>query len=148
MDKRTKNLLIIAGVGLALYYIARRTAAKISIGGAGVRLHKVGLSEIEFRIDLSVLNESQVPATVTGFLGQIYYGLNPLGTVELIKPTDIPGFGPASIPFTAKISAVSALQQIYSIVTNPPVDWSKFSIRGTLLVQGLPVDINQKLLAA
>lgn len=148
MNKRTKNLLIIAGIGVALYYLAMRTAAKISIGGAGVRLHKVGLSEIELRVDLSVLNESQIPATVTGFLGQIFYAGNPIGIVQLIKPTDIPGFGPAVVPFAAKISAVSALQQIYSIVTNPPVDWSKFTIGGTLLVQGLPVDINQKLLAA
>lgn len=149
MDKRTRNALFIAaGIGIILYYVARRTAAKISVGNAGVRIHKLSLSDIELRIELPVINESQVPATVTGFLGQIFYGTSTIGVVQLQQPTDIPGFGQINIPFSAKISVVSALQQVYAILTNPPVDWSKFSIRGTLLVQGLPISIDQKLLAA
>jgi len=148
MNKRTKNLLIIAGIGVALYYIAQRTAAKISIGNAGVRIQKLSLNEIELRILLPVINESQIPATVTGFLGQIFYGLNSIGVVQLLQPADIPGFGQAIVQFSAKISVLSAAQQVYDIITHPPVDWSKFNIKGTLLVQGLPISIDQKLLAA
>lgn len=148
MDKRTRNLLIIAGLGFVVFYIARRTAAKISVGNAGVRIHKLTFSDVELRIDLPVINESQVPATVTGFLGQIFYGPDTIGVVQLQQPTSIPGFGQVNIPFSAKISVVSALQQVYGILINPPVDWSKFSIKGTLLVQGLPITIDQKLLAA
>lgn len=148
MNKRTKNLLIIAGIGFALYYIARRTAAKISIGNAGVRVQNISFNEIELRVLLPVINESQIPATVTGFLGQIFYGLNSIGTVQLLQPTNIPAFGPAVVQFSARISTISAAQQIYDIITKPPVDWSKFNIKGTLLVQGLPIDINQQLLAA
>lgn len=148
MSKSTKNLLLVAGIGIALFLLVRRTVAKISIGTAGVRIHKLNLNEIVLRIDLPVLNESQIPATVTGFLGQIFYGAAPVGVVQLLSPTPIPGFGQTTVQFQAVISSISALQQIYQILQNPPIDWNKFTIRGTLLVKGLPVDIDQKLLAA
>lgn len=148
MSKSTRNILVLAAIGIGLFLLVRRTVAKISVGSAGVRIHKVSLSEIVLRIDLPIINESQIPATVSGFLGQIFYGLNPIGVVQLLHPKDIPGFGQTIVQFQATISAVSAAQQIYEIVTNPPIDWNKFSIRGTLLVKGLPVDIDQKLLAA
>lgn len=148
MDKRTNNLLLIAGIGVAIYYFAQRTAAKISIGNAGVRIHKISFSNIELRIDLPVLNESQVPATVSAFLGQIFYKMTQIGVVTLIKPTDIPGFGQTSIQFRADISTISAGQAIYQILSNPPIDWKLFRIRGTLRVGPLPIGIDQSLIAA
>lgn len=149
MDKQTKKqilwgLLIFGGI----YMLARRTAAKITVGTAGVRVHKLSLSNIELRVDLPVINESQIPATVTGFLGQILYGATQIGVVELMKPTDIPGFGQITVPFRANISTISAGQAIYSILSNPPVDWSQFRVRGTLQVGPLPIDIDQPLVAA
>lgn len=147
MSKNILNLLVVAGIGIALFFLVRRTVAKISVGSAGVRVHKLNLSEIILRIDLPVINESQIPATVTGFLGQIFYGDYQVGVVQLLHQVDIPGFGQAMVQFQANISVVSALQQIYEILTKPPIDWSKFRIRGTLRIGPLPVDIDQKLLA-
>ncbi len=149
MDKKTQRtwLFIALGIGL-VYFIGRRTAAKVSIGAAGVRIHKITLNGIQLRIDLPVINESDIPAPISAFLGQIYYGANAIGLVQLAQPVTLPGFGQAIVPFSADMSLVTLGQQLYDIISNPPVDWSKFSIKGTLKIGPVPVDVNEKLLAA
>jgi len=148
MDKQTRNYLLIGGFIYVAYLFAKRTAAKISIGNAGVRVHSINLGNIQLRIDLPVLNESQIPASVDGFLGQIFYGANSIGTVTLLQSSDIPSFGQTMVKFRADISTISAGLQILQILQNPPIDWQMFRIKGTLLVGPLPIDIDQKLVAA
>lgn len=147
-NKKLQTTLTWLGIGLLVFLIARRTAAKISIGGASVRIHKLTFDGVELRIDLPVINESDIPAPVSAFLGQIYYGINPIGLVTLVNPVDLPGFGQKVITFAAKLSLLAIGQQVYSILTNPPVDWTKFRIQGTLKIGPLPIDINEPLTAA
>lgn len=149
MDKKTQRSILwgLLLVGI-VYYIGKRTAAKISIGSAGVRIQKISIGGIQLRIDLPVINESDIPAPVSAFLGQIFYGANPIGLVQLVQPVQVPGFGQVIVPFKADMSLVSLGQQLYDIISKPPVDWSKFSIRGTLKIGPLPIDVNEKLLAA
>ena len=148
MDKNVKNALMVGGVLVLVYLIAKRTAAKVTIGNPGVRIHKISFNGIELRIELPVLNESDIPAPVSAFLGQIYYGANPLGLVQLVQPVDLPGFGQAIVPFSAKLSLVSVGQQVYDMLRNPPIDWTKFSIKGTLKIGPIPVSVDEKLAAA
>ena len=149
MDKKTlKTVVIVGGALLLVYLIAKRTAAKVTVGNPGVRLHKITLNGIELRIELPVLNESDIPAPISAFLGQIYYGANPIGLVKLLHPVDLPGFGQAIVPFSTQLSLVTLGQQLYDMLRNPPIDWSKFSVKGTLKIGPVPVGIDQQLLAA
>ena len=157
-NKTVRNVLIIGGIGYLLYMLANRTLGKISYGGPSMRIHKVTFDGIEFRILLPIINESDIPVTVSGFIGQVFYNGASLGTVTLVQPTDLPGFGQQTIEFKMVSGLVGSAYEIVNILTNgnpfnfksidyANVDWKKFTIKGTLKVGKLPVDINTQLLA-
>lgn len=157
-NKTVRNALIFGGIAYLIYWISQRTLAKITYGSPAMRIHKVSANGVEFRIFLPIINESDIPVTVSGFIGQIFYNTGSLGTVTLVRPTDLPGFGQATIEFSMVSGLLGTAYELLNILTdgNPfdfknvdykKVDWSKFTIRGTLKVGKIPVDINTKLLA-
>ena len=122
-----------------------------------MRVHKLTLSGVEFRILLPIINESDIPVTVSGFIGQVFYKTGSLGTVTLVNPVDLPGFGQETIEFKMISGLVGSAYELLNILTNGKplelneidyknVNWSLFTIRGTLKVGKFPVDINTKLL--
>lgn len=153
MDRQTRNIFMLGIIGVGVFLLARRTATKISIGSAGVRIHKINFDGVELRIELPVINESDFPAPVSAFLGQVYFGNTAIGLVQLQQPVQLPGFGQAIVPFRANLSLLSIGTTVWDIIQQSDgnaknIDWSKFSIRGTLKVGPLPIDVNEKLLAA
>lgn len=158
-NKRTRKILIVGGViALLLYWLSKRTINKITIGSPTMRVHKVSLSGIEFRILLPIINESDVPVDVTGFIGQVFYNAGSLGVVNLVSPVSLPGFGQQTIEFSMKSGYLGTALELLNILTggNPldlksikysNVDWSLFTIKGTLKVEGVPVDIQAQLMA-
>ena len=156
-NKRIRNIIIIGGIGYLLYTLLNRTLKKVSYGSPSMRIHKVNLSGIEFRISLPIINESDIPVDVTGFIGQVYYQSSSLGTVTLLNPVSLPGFGQQTIEFKMVSGLVGTAYEIVNILTNghpfdfgsidySNVDWKKFTIKGTLKVGRIPVDINTTLL--
>lgn len=122
-----------------------------------MRVHKVTLNGVEFRIFLPIINESDIPAPVSGFIGQVYYQNGSLGTVTLVNPVEIPGFGQTTIEFRMVSGLIGTALELLNILTNgnplnfkdinyKNIDWSKFTIKGTLKVGRLPVDVNTPLL--
>ena len=156
-NKTVRNLLIAGGIGYILYLIFQRTIAKISYGAPTMRIHKVTGNGIEFRIFLPIINESDIPAPVSGFIGQVFYKGGSLGTVTLVQPVELPGFGQTTIEFKMESGLVGTAFELLNILTNgnplnykdidyKNIDWSQFTIKGTLKVGKIPVDVNTKLL--
>lgn len=165
MSKSAKRILTIAAVGIAAYYalqwFTRRTVAKISYAAGGFRVHKIDFSSVEFRIGMTVTNESDVPATVTGFLGRLVYAwpdkpASVLGDLTLVEPKEIPGFGRVDLEFRMVSGLFGAGFEILNILTDGhPTDFSaidysrvamnRFKILGTLKVLGFPVDVDSTL---
>lgn len=156
-NKTIRNVLIVGGIGYLLYLLVNRSLNKISYGAPTMRIHKVNLSGIEFRILLPIINESDIPVTVSGFIGQVFYRTGSLGTVTLVQPVELPGFGQQTIEFRMVSGLVGTAYELLNVLTNgnpldlskinySNVDWSLFTIKGTLKVGKLPVDINTKLL--
>jgi len=123
-----------------------------------MRIHKVTLGGIEFRILLPIINQSDIPLTVSGFIGQVLYKTGSLGTVTLVNPTNIPSFGQATIEFKMESGFVGSAYELLNILTNGHpfdlnaidyklIDWSQFTIVGTLKAGKIPIDIKTKLLA-
>ena len=157
-NRRIRNIFIVGGIGYLLFLLLKRSVNKISYGTPTLRIHKVSVRDgIEFRILLPIINESDIPVTVSGFIGQLFYNAASMGTVTLIQPTELPGFGQKSIEFKMVSGLLGSGYELLNILTNgnpldlskvkyENVDWSQFAIRGTLKVGGIPVDINTKLL--
>lgn len=156
-SKQVRNGLIVAGILALLYYISKRTINKISVGSPAVRIHTINLNGIELRVDLPIMNESDIPVDVTAFLGQLLYGASSLGTLTLVRPASLPGFGQSIIEFSLKSGLVGSAYELLNILTKgdpmnmSKIDWSnvdtsQFSVKGTLKVGRIPIDINTKLL--
>lgn len=156
-NKRTKTIVVIGLAAGLLYWLSQRTIALISVGTPSMRIHKVTLNEIEMRITLQVMNQSDVPAPVSSFLGALYYDNSSLGTLTLVNPVMLPGFGQTTLEFRLVSGLFGTAYEIVNILTNgnplnfgninySNVDWSKFQIRGTLKVGRLPVPVAAKLL--
>ena len=142
----TLGLVAIGGYFL-LQYIAARTARKISYGSPSLSIWSLKGGNVEFRIKLPILNESDVPAKVTGFLGQIFYSQNVVGQVSLINPVDIPGFGNAIVEFRMIVGLGGAAYQLYQILqSGQPLSAANLKIIGTLKINHLPIDVNTPLI--
>lgn len=158
MAKNTvRNFLIIGGIVGLFYWLSKRTMDKISIGSPSMRVHKVSVSGIEFRILLPIINESDVPVDITGFIGQVFYNAGSLGVVNLVSPVSLPSFGQQTIEFSMKSGYLGTALELLNILTNgnpldlgsinyKNVNWSLFTIKGTLKVEGLPLDIQAQLM--
>ncbi len=156
--KQTRNLLIIGLIAGAILWIGQRTVALISFGSPSMRIQKVTLNGIEMRITLPVMNQSDIPAPVSAFLGDLLYNGSSLGVLSLVNPVTLPGFGQTTLEFRLVSGLLGTAYEIVNILTNGDpiggwkninynnVDWSKFTLRGTLKVGALPVPVNTKLL--
>jgi hypothetical protein len=152
--KGNNNKIIIIALALAAvgYYLYQQTT-RIIIGGASPRVHKINLNGVELRIDLTVINESNLNVDVQNFLGRLMYGPAQLGIVSQVRPVRLTPFQTGIIEFQAKIEWVSVALEFQDEVralinsgTNN-IDWSKFRILGTLKAENVSIPINEKLLA-
>lgn len=148
-------------LGGALYWLSRRTLNKITYSAGSLRIHKITLSGIEFRIKMTVLNQSDIPAPVSAFLGQLLYmkpGAAPavIGQLQLVNPVDLPGFGQADLEFSMKSGLFGTAFELINILTNGDptnfnaikyenIDWRQFAIVGTLKVGPAPITVNTRL---
>jgi hypothetical protein len=149
-----KNIFFITLLFGAAYWFLIRAPKKVSFGTPALRLHKLG-NPLVFYISLPIINESDVAVDVNGFIGQLFYGVEPLGLITLVSAESIPGFGTAFIQFKAEVGLVGAGLFLYNKITDsedPLKDWktildvSQFSIRGTIKLGPLPISINEQLL--
>lgn len=163
MEKGTRNFLLVALVGGIIWYFTKQTG-RFDIGAP--TLSKVGLegSGIRINVKIPILNRSDISGEVQGFLGQLLYGTNALGTIQLKTPVVIPARSTSNPEFTMVLSYFSLGMEMLTVFSNllniqlpggpppdptqPKIDVSKFRIMGTLYLSGVPIDINESLFPA
>jgi hypothetical protein len=159
MNRKTAILLAI-GVGF-LWWFTKRTIAAITYSAGSFRVHKITFSELEFRVGMTITNRSDIPASISAFIGNLYYQnpngvVSDLGFLQLVHPAQLPGFGQVNLEFSLKTGLLGTGFELLKILTNGnPTDISKvdyrnidpkrFLIVGTLKVGELPVDIKTNL---
>lgn len=147
-------------VGGVLWYLTNQSK-KFDIGGASISRIKLEGNGIRVNIKLAILNRSDFTAVVQGFLGQIFYGTNSLGTVTLQGgPQEIPSFQTSNIEFTALISYAGVGLELWNWLkfqvpgqspeenqNTQVVNWEDFSVRGTLRISDIAVEIASPIFA-
>lgn len=161
---RAKNtLLSVAVVGLVLLFLFKQTV-KIDVGSPSVSFLQLSGNGLRLNVKLPILNRSDFSYPIEGFLGLLVYGSTALGNVTLKQPLVIPARSHAEPEFTALIDWGALGTEAYGLLKSAgvvdwllskiglgdpasikPVSWNAFSIRGTLYVGGIAVDINQKI---
>lgn len=167
MAKQSNLLWLLLGGG-ALWYFFRQ-GARVDVGNPGVSSVKIRNGALNIEIEIPILNRSDLQYKVQGFLGSILYAGNPIGIINMPAPVIIPPRSQANPRFTAVIKWTDLSQPVLQVLQGAGVmqwlgdlvgmdipggtpnpntglmNWNKFSIRGTLFVDNLKVDINQSL---
>lgn len=163
-----KNTLLWVALGAGVVWYFFRQTTRIDVGNAGVSSVKLRNGAVNIEISLPILNRSDLNYTVQGFLGTLLYKDTPVGNITMPQAVKIPSRGQAAPKFLASIRladlsgpVLQLLQQtgvtkwlgdligidLGGSAANPSalMAWNQFSIRGTLYVDNLKVDINQSL---
>lgn len=149
-------------VGYVAWWFYRQSL-RIDVGNASISRVKLEGNGIRINLKLPIMNRGDLRTTVQGFLGQIFYGPNPIGTVTLVQPVVIEPNAVSQPEFTAVLTYASVGYEVISAIltrfnlpgaTPPPSDGSSsappvrledFRIRGTLRVADLVIDLNQPI---
>lgn len=165
MAKKGKNTLLVMLLigGIALYLF--KQSVKIDVGTPSVSFLQASGNGLKITVKLPLLNRSEFTYPIEGFLGQMFYQGNALGTITLKEPVKILARASGFPEFVANVGWGSLATEAYDILnktgvvkwlmekagvpsTTPqttPINWTDFRIKGTLYVGGVAVDIDQKL---
>lgn len=168
---KTRQIVIAAGVGLVLWYLITQTK-RVDIGAASISRLKIEGGGLRLNILLPIINRSDFPVPVSGFLGRLLYNGIEVGSVQQTGAVQLAPRAVTPIEFTTLISflglatstpmlsILNSLAKKYLNVSLPgiPTDQvltgsvltqalSALRVQGTLYVGSLGIDINQPLTA-
>lgn len=168
---KTKQVVITAAVGLLLWYLVTQTQ-RFDIGAASVSRLKLETGGIRINVKLPIINRSDFPVPVSGFLGRLLYNGVEIGSLAQVAPVTltprsvgIPEFttvisyaGLATgTPLLALLNTLAKKLLGISIPGIPntevldgttlPKMLSAMRIVGTVYVGSIGIDINQPLTA-
>lgn len=168
---KTKPVVIALVVGVALYYLVTQTK-RVDIGAASISSLKLAASGVRINIRLPIINRSDFPVPVSGFLGRLLYNGIEIGSVQQLAPVQLAPRAVTVPEFTTTISYIgvatstpllgilNTLSKKFLNVSLPgvPTDavltagglaqaLSALRIQGTLYVGQIGIDINEPLTA-
>ncbi len=166
---KRKDLLLAVGVGLLLWYLVKQTS-RFDVGTASISDVAFTGSGIRINVKLPILNRSDIPIPIDGFLGRLLYNGSEIGLLNLVQPITIAARGTSVPEFSTTISylglaigtpllkLLNTLLRMGTGVSIPGIPDSEvvdintlpallraMRVQGTLYVGGLGVDINQPL---
>lgn len=157
MNRKFVTFGIIAGI---VWYLSRQ-AVRIDVGSPSISFLKLAGAGVELNVKLPVLNRSDFNYTVQGFLGQFLFNGDPLGTITLNQPIQIPAHGTSSPEFSTTIGYAAIVGPLSALIQKTlgfpvpgvaPVDpaakppsLSMLRVKGTLYVSDLSIDIDEPL---
>ena len=169
MNKSTKTILVVAAVGLGLWYFVSQSR-RIDVGAASVSRLKLEGGGVRLNIQLPIINRSDFNVPVSGFLGRLLYNGAEIGTVQQVAGATLLSRRTSILEFTTLISylgvatstpllgILNSLAQEYLNISLPgipndtPTDASVLTtslkslrIVGTLYVGQVGIDINEPL---
>lgn len=166
VSKRT--IFIGVAVGVALWYLTTQTR-RVDIGAAGISWIGREGANVRINVRIPVINRSDFPVSITGFLGALLYNNSQIGTTTLVSQTTLAPRSETSLEFstvvsilsvatsTPLISILNALAKKLLGVSIPglpaetidantlPAALKALRIRGTLYLGAVGIDINEPL---
>lgn len=168
---KAKPIVIALVVGGVLWYLLTQTK-RVDIGTASISRLKLEGGGLRLNVRLPIINRSDFPVPVSGFLGRLLYNGLEIGSLQQVAPVTLAPRAVSTPEFTTVISyaglltstpllgILNSLAKKYIGVSLPgiPSDQvltageltnalSALRIQGTLYVGSLGIDINESLTA-
>lgn len=166
-----RNILIALAVGGTLWYLVTQTK-RVDIGAASISRLKIEGSGVRINIKLPIINRSDFPVPVSGFLGRLLYNGVEIGSVQQTAPVQLAPRAVTIPEFTTVISFIgvatstpllgilNTLAKKFLNISLPGIPSDQvltagaltqalgaLRIQGTLYVGQIGIDINEPLTA-
>jgi len=171
MKLNTRTVVIAGVVGLALWYLVGQTK-RIDVGAASISRLKLQAGGVRLNIKLPIINRSDFPVPVSGFLGRLLYNGLEIGSLQQVAPVTLQPRSVSIPEFTTVISYIGVATStpllgilnslafkylgisLPGISTGEVLDASILAnslkalrIQGTLYVGQIGIDIDESLTA-
>ena len=142
MKLNTRTILITGAVGLALYYLVTQTK-RIDVGAASISRFKLEGSGVRLNVKLPIINRSDFPVPVSGFLGRILYNGIEIGNLSQVAPVTLQPRSVSTPEFTTKISylGVATSTPLLAILNTLAARYIGFSLPGAGSVEVLDASV-------
>lgn len=161
--------IVIGGAVIALLWYFLTQSKRVDVGAAAISRLNLEGANLRINVKLPIINRSDIPVPITGFLGSLLYGDAQIGTTTLTGQGTLAGRSQTALEFTTVVSLLSvalstpllsilnALAKKYLNVALPgvpadPLDANTLPnavkairIRGTLYLGALGIDIDEPL---
>ena len=167
MSKTTKTILIIGVVGVALWYFTTQ-ARRVDVGAAAISRLRLEGANLRINVKIPVINRSDFPVPISGFLGNLLYNGAPIGTTTLVSQATLQGRSQTTLEFSTSVSLLgvatstpllnllNSLAAKYLSISLPGLPTTTqgvdlvnainaIRIRGTLYLGAVGFDINEPL---
>lgn len=142
--KKTNWPLIIGFVaiaGFAIYSFASKVTSNVFVKKVTARNFKVGWTGITGQIVMEIQNNSDVVASITGFIGKLIYADSPLADLAIQSPVTIQKGTSTIIPVNVEVNFAQLPTSIVQIISSGQY-LSSLRVKGNLMGYGITVPID------
>jgi len=168
---KAKPIVIALVVGGVLWYLLTQTK-RVDIGAASISRLKLEGGGLRLNVRLPIINRSDFPVPVSGFLGRLLYNGLEIGSLQQVAPVTLAPRAVSTPEFTTVISflglatstpllgLLNSLAKKLLNVSLPGIPSDQvltgsaltqalgaLRVQGTLYVSGIGIDINEPLTA-
>lgn len=129
MSKKVKTILIVGVAGIALWYFITQ-ARRVDLGAASISRLKLEGANLRINVKIPIINRSDFPVPVSGFLGNLLYNGAPIGTTTLVSSATLEGRSQTQLEFSTVVS-------LLNVATSTPL----LSLLNTLAAKYLNISL-------
>lgn len=144
MDKFLRTLGILALIGGVGYYLFSKVAAKVYAEDVRMKITRSSFTDLIGQVLITVKNKLGASIPVQSFDGKLYYGSYDIADLKLISNVTLATGTSTIIPIDFSVGYADMGANIVNILQSGSYLYP-FTVKGTLILEGISIPINQKI---
>jgi len=144
MDKFLRTLGILALIGGVGYYLFSKVAAKVYAEDVTMKITRSSFTDLIGQVLITVKNKLGASIPVQSFEGKLYYGAYDIADLNLISNVTLATGTSTIIPIDFSVGYADMGANIVNILQSGSYLYP-FTVKGTLILEGISIPINQKI---
>lgn len=143
-DKLLRTVGIIALVGAVAFYLFKKAASKVWVQDIKMQIDSSSFTELKGRILMSMKNQLGVSVPVQSFTGALYYGTYNLADLNLTSNVVLATGETTILPIEFEVQYAQMAANLITLF-QAGTYLLPFAVKGTLVVEGLSIPIEQRI---
>jgi len=144
MDKLLRTLGILALIGGVGYFLFSKVAAKVYAEDVKMKITRSSFTDLIGQVLITVKNKLGASIPVQSFEGKLYYGAYDIADLKLTSNMTLATGTSTIIPIDFSVGYADMAANLVNILQSGSYLYP-FTVKGTLIMEGLTIPINQKI---